>query len=172
MELTLLFKDKTINSKQKTAQICHWLIEGSVTIHEILRYAEKAKPNEKATCIEGIEQASKLNAGIVTQEAFVFVINSLLDKEPRVKWESARVIGNAAMLFKDTLDEAINNLLLNTKHDGTVVRWSAAYALGEIIKLRTTHNTTLIDLIKPIIEAESKNSIQKIYNAAIKKVNN
>jgi HEAT repeat protein len=170
MILALLFKDKSIKSKQKTSQICHWLLDGTLPIHQLIAYAETAKRTEKATCIEGIEQASKLNANIVNEEAFSFVINSLLDKEPRVKWESARVIGNTVSIFKDKLDEAIKNLILNTSHEGTIVRWSAAYALGEIIKLKLKDNESLIKTLNKVCENEPKNSIKKIYLTAIKKV--
>lgn len=56
--------------------------------------------------------------------------------EPRVKWESAKVIGNIAKCFPDRLEQAIDNLLLNAANTGTVVRWATAYAVAEILKLK------------------------------------
>jgi HEAT repeat protein len=92
----------------------------------------------------------------------------LTEKAPRIKWESAKVVGNIAHLYPDKLDEAIKNLLINSEHTGTVVRWSAAFALGQIIKLRTSRNRNLIPAIESICKREEKNSIKKIYIAALK----
>jgi hypothetical protein len=52
-----------------------------------------------------------------------------------------------------------------------VVRWSAAMALGEIIKFKTTVNKNLIPAVDGILKREEKNSIKKIYLAALKKAN-
>jgi HEAT repeat protein len=170
MNLENIFTDKSIKGKDKTLMICNWLLEDHLPVNVLLAFAENKKSTMKATCIEAIEQASKKDSKIVNESTFLFVIKSLSEKEPRVKWESARVIGNTAHLFESKLEMAIDNLLLNAKHEGTVVRWSAAYALGEIIKLKTKYNIQLIEHVTQIIEAEEKNSIRKIYQAAIKKV--
>lgn len=169
MTIESVFKDKLIKGKDKTMMICNWLLEGQLPVEELLAFAENQKSAIKATCIEAIEQASKQRPEIVTESVFILVIKTLTEKEPRVKWESARVIGNTAHLFIALLDKAIDHLMQNTKHDGTVVRWSAAYAIGEIIKLKTKHNKELITQVTAIIEAEEKNSIKKIYLTAIKK---
>lgn len=169
MTIESVFKDKLIKGKDKTMMICNWLLEGQLPVEELLAFAENQKSAIKATCIEAIEQASKQRPEIVTESVFILVIKTLTEKEPRVKWESARVIGNTAHLFIALLDKAIDHLMQNTKHDGTVVRWSAAYAIGEIIKLKTKHNKELITQVTAIIEADEKNSIKKIYLTAIKK---
>jgi HEAT repeat protein len=93
-----------------------------------------------------------------------------MSKAPRVKWESAKVIGNSAHLFSDDLEEAIKNLLTNTEDKGTVVRWSAAFALGEIVKIKTNYQIDLIKAIEVIIDREEKNSIKKIYQKALKQL--
>ena len=86
-----------------------------------------------------------------------------------IKWESAKVVGNVAHHYPEKLDEAIGNLLVNSEHAGTVVRWSAAYALSQIIKIKTSRNKELIPTIESICEREEKNSIKKIYLEALKK---
>lgn len=116
-----------------------------------------------------MEFATKQQPTILTKNAFAFVCDTLTAKAPRVKWESAKVIGNTAALFSDQLDEAIVNLLQNSEHEGTVVRWSAAYALGEIIQLKTALNNELIPAVEAICNREEKNSIRKIYLDALKK---
>jgi HEAT repeat protein len=96
----------------------------------------------------------------------------LTDKAPRVKWESARVIGNIAHIFPTKLQKPIIHLLTNTENEGTVVRWASSYALGEIIQLKTKHNKTLIPAIEAILDREQDNTIKKKYLAALKKVKN
>lgn len=169
MNLTTLIPDKSIKPKEKTETISGWLLDASLPIDELLAFAEKQKDPAKATCIEAIEYATKQNPKIADETVLIFVSKTLEAKAPRIKWESAKVIGNIAGLFPTKLDKAIENLLVNTKHDGTVVRWSAAFALGEILKLKTKHHKDLLLAIETICENEEKNSIKKIHLDAIKK---
>lgn len=170
MNFTELFKDKNIKGKEKTEQIAHWLMDNPEQLKKLIDFAGKAKDAEKATCIEAIELATRAQPEIVDEECIKFVSKSLGDKAPRIKWESARVIGNTAHLHTTKLETAIKNLLNNSEHIGTVVRWSAAYALGEIVKQKTKHQKDLIAAIEAIIEREEKNSIKKIYLTALKKI--
>lgn len=164
-----IFKDKTLKSKTRTETIAKWVLKGSLPVEELLAFAEKAKDPVKATCIEAMEFVTKENPKMADEDLLFFVAKELAAKAPRIKWESAKVIGNIAQLFPTKLDKAIDGLLANTKHEGTVVRWSAAFALGEILKLRTKRNKTLLPAMEKIMAREEKNSIKKIYAAAIKK---
>ncbi|WP_284459763.1 hypothetical protein [Chryseobacterium sp.] len=169
MTIEELINDKTIKAKEKTGLISQWILDKSLPLDELIAFAEKSKDPVKATCIEAIEYATKQNPDMADETAFAFVTTTLTEKAPRIKWESAKVIGNTAHLFSDQLDQSITNLLVNTEHEGTVVRWSAAFALGEILKMKTQHNTTLLPTLENISEKEEKNSIKKIYLDAIKK---
>jgi len=164
-----LIKDKAVKSKEKVEFISKWIIDTSLPVDELIAFAEKSKDPVKATCIEAIEYATKQNANLADETVFSFVTQTLTEKTPRIKWESAKVIGNTAHLFTENLDQAISNLLGNTEHEGTVVRWSAAFALGEILKLKTQHNSSLLPTLEGLSEKEEKNSIKKIYLDAIKK---
>lgn len=169
MTLEELIKDKAVKSKEKVEFISKWIIDTSLPVDELIAFAEKSKDPVKATCIEAIEYATKQNANLADETVFSFVTQTLTEKTPRIKWESAKVIGNTAHLFTENLDQAISNLLGNTEHEGTVVRWSAAFALGEILKLKTQHNSSLLPTLEGLSEKEEKNSIKKIYLDAIKK---
>jgi HEAT repeat protein len=164
-----ILQDKTIKPKEKTETISKWILDKSLPIEELIAFAEKQKDPAKATLIEAIEYATKQNPNIVDETVLIFVTNTLTAKAPRIKWESAKVIGNIAHLFPTKLEKSIDNLITNTEHEGTVVRWSAAFALGEILKLKTKHNKELLPVIEAICEKEEKNSIKKIYLEAIKK---
>lgn len=164
-----LFADKSLKPKEKTERLCVLLEKGEITSDELLQFAEKAKDPVKASCIEVFEYVSKTNPKIVSKAVFRFAVANLSAKAPRIKWESAKVIGNAVSLYTKDLDEAVIKLLENSEHEGTVVRWSAAFALSEIIKLKTPLNTTLVPAVESLIKREEKASIRKIYEAAMKK---
>jgi hypothetical protein len=170
MDIKELVADKAIKPKEKTETISRALLDGSISMKDVIEFAAKGKDPVKATCIESIEFATKQNPEIANEHVLAFVTQTLTEKAPRVKWESAKVVGNIAHLFPSGLDKAISNLLVNTEHSGTVVRWSAAYALGEILKLKTKHNKELLPAVEAICEREEKNSIRKIYLSAIKAI--
>jgi HEAT repeat protein len=165
-----LLGDKQIKPKEKTEALSKMLLDKKLKMADLIEFAAAAKDSPKATCIEAMEFATKSNPELATLSCLDFVSTTLKEKAPRVKWESAKVIGNIAHLFPDKLDKPITNLLLNTEHEGTVVRWSAAFALGEIIKLKTSLNEKLIPAAEATCKREEKNSIRKIYFDALKKV--
>lgn len=168
MNIEELLKEKTIKPKEKTETISKWLLNGELPVDELLAFAEVSKDSAKATCIEAVEYATKQIPNIADESVLTFVTQTLTEKAPRVKWESAKVIGNIIHLYPSNLDSIIANLLTNTEHTGTVVRWSAAFALGEILKLKTKYNKELLPTLKAICEREEKNSIKKIYLKAMK----
>ncbi|TND07972.1 MAG: Uncharacterized protein FD123_2780 [Bacteroidetes bacterium] len=169
MNIEELLSDKEQKPKAKTGTLSRWLLDQKISADDLVTFAGTAKDPAKATCIEALEFATKQKPAIAGQKCFQFVTQSLTAKAPRVKWESAKVIGNIAHLFPGKLDEAIKNLLDNSEHEGTVVRWSAAFALGEILKLKTKHTKNLLPVMEAICKREEKNSIRKIYLDAIKK---
>lgn len=169
-QLNELFGDKTIKPKEKTETISNLLLNETLNIDELIDFAVSSKEPVKASCIEAIEYATKLKPEIADINCFYFVINSLSEKSPRVKWESARVIGNIAYKFPKEIEKALPGLLANTENQGTVVRWSSAYALGQIIKCKLSLNNGLIPTINAVCDREEKNSIKKIYLEALKKI--
>jgi HEAT repeat protein len=170
MTINELFADKSKKAKEKSQMIGQWLLEGAMPADELLAFAEKANDSIKATCIEAIEFATKQNPELADESVFAFATNALADQAPRVKWESAKVIGNIARNFPEKLPTAITSLLVNAEHEGTVVRWAAAYALGEILKLKTTHNIDLKPIIETICHKETDTAIKKKYLDALNKV--
>jgi HEAT repeat protein len=170
VDIQTILADKQLKAKPKVEAISKMLIDKKVSIGEVVKIARLSKDKEKGTCIESLEFATRTKPEIASPAVLDFVAESLTDEAPRVKWESAKVIGNIANLFPARLDTAISNLLANTESSGTVVRWSAAFALGEIIKLKTKRNKDLIPAVESIIKREEDNAIKKIYQKALKKV--
>lgn len=167
MRIDELIKDKSVKPKEKTEIICSWILDASLPVDELIAFAEQQKDSAKATCIEALEYATNKNPYIANEAVFAFVTSSLTEKAPRIKWESAKVIHNTAHLFPNGLNKAILNLLANTKHDGTVVRWSSAVALSKILSIQQSQR--LLSDMENICASEEKNSIIKIYSEAIKK---
>lgn len=170
MSIEIVLFDKSITAKAKVDAISKILLMDSHGMSEIVDIIDNLKDTDKANCIEAIEFATKQNPKVATLSCLDLVTKSLLSKSPRVKWESAKVIGNIAFLFPKKLDQSIVNLLLNTEFPGTVVRWSAAFALGEIIKLKSPKSIELIPVVDAILLREEKNSIKKIYLKALKEI--
>lgn len=168
MDIKAILTDKTLKPKEATEAIQQLLTNKTITPTELIAFAHTCKDPAKATCIEAIEFATNGGAVSIASTDLEWIIDRLADKAPRIKWESAKVIGNTIHLHPDLIAAATNQLLINTEHSGTVVRWSAAFALGQIIKLKTAINDTLIPAATAIMEREEKNSIKKIYAAALK----
>lgn len=169
MDIEKILNDKKAKAKEKTETISKLLLDKKIGINELIKFAQTSNDQVRATCIEAVEFATKSKPEIASLACLEFVSKTLIEKAPRVKWESAKVIGNIAHLYPGKLDEAIKNLLVNSKHSGTVVRWSAAFALGQIIKMKTSRNKDLIPAIKSIYQREEKTSIKKNYLDALKK---
>jgi hypothetical protein len=170
MTIKQVFQDKAIKAKAKVFTIGEWLIQGELSMEELCAYAEKQKAVNKATCIEAIEYATKKVPTIADESLLVYVTKALQDDEPRVKWESAKVIGNIAKLFPHQLEKTINHLLRNAENTGTVVRWATANALAEILRLKTELNEELLPTIETLCEKEEDNGVKKKYLDALKKV--
>jgi len=170
MDFKELLNNKDIKPKEKTEMLSKWVSDNPKKVNDLIAFAQTSKDPIKATCIEALEFATKTNPDIASSSWLDFVSKTLTDKAPRIKWESARVVGNIAHLYPKQLDEAIRNLLINSEHTGTVVRWSAAFALGQIIKMKTPRNKDLIPAIENICNREEKNSIKKIYLEALKRI--
>jgi HEAT repeat protein len=169
MTITELLQDKTKKAKEKVQTISNRLLNGFLSFDELIVFAKKAKDTEKATCIEAIEFATRQDPSLADENVLAFVTDSLTEAAPRVKWESARVIGNIAHLHETKLSKPIKHLLTNTEHAGTVVRWAAAFALGEILKLKTKQNKDLLPAIEAICDREEDNGVKKKYLDALKK---
>ena len=119
--------------------------------------------------LEVIEAASRDNPTAVTESDFNLAMQFIDSENNAQKREASRVVGNGAAAFPEKLDEVIPKLLKNTKNTGTVVRWSAAYALGRIVALPEYANSDLFDTVTKLAAAETDNGIKNQYLAGLKK---
>lgn len=166
MDLQDFFSNKNSTAKQKVENLAKLLISRKLDMKELIRFSETSKDVVLGSCIEAMELAAQKEPSLISTAAFDLVSAQLQHKAPRVKWESAKVIARSAHLFPKKLNAVIPSLLDNTEHSGTVVRWSAAMALTEILRLGK--HKELAPIFEAIIKREEKNSIRKIYEAALK----
>lgn len=168
MMIPELLGRKDLKPKQKTESLSKWIADGVVSVNQLIQFANCAKPPILATCIESLEFVTQNKPELLTREGMQFVLTHVNNKAPRVKWECGKVIGNCIHLFSDLAEEALKALLINSEDEGTVVRWSAAFAIGKIYRLQLPLNAELLPAISAIINREEKNSIKKIYHTAVK----
>lgn len=167
-----IFKNKALKPSAKVEILAAALAGKEIPANELVVFASLSKDPVKASCIEALEHVSLKHPDMINEDCWEFAVNQLPGKAPRVKWESARLIGNVAHLFPEKLGPAIAGLLANSEYPGTVVRWSAAFALSRIMEMKSPWNKDLIPAVEVIIEREEKNSIRKIYIQALKKQKN
>jgi hypothetical protein len=156
-----------IKPQEKTGQLADALRGNPGLIDELIADFSSFKAAEQGTCIEALEWITKdepqFAAGCLN-----FIVERLNDKAPRIRMESARVVGNIAVAFPDHLEPAVAKLLRNTKDEGTVVRWSAAYALCEMAKNCPQLRGRLIVQMTGIVERETQSGVRNVYLKGLK----
>jgi hypothetical protein len=128
---------------------------------------KNASATEKGTLMETLEYASKDHPEVAIPHLNE-VINHLSFDAPRVKWEAARVIANLSKEYPDKAAQAIDRLLVNTKDKGTVIRWSTAFAIGEITKFNKNKQKSLVSIIEGLAKKEQNNGVKNVYLKALK----
>ena len=168
-EIKNILKSK-IKPKEKVSKLADELAKGSILPDDLIEYYFSCPKAEKGHCIEAIElmTKSKPELGISYID---FVIEQINHENPSVKREASRVVANMVVICKNKMELAIPLLLKNTKDEGTVVRWSAAYALSEIAIQCENLAPILKEVFKKIISTEPNNGVKNIYVKCLKKIN-
>ncbi len=158
-----------IKPKEKISLLAKEIKKDKKFIGEIVGYFESASAGEQGHLIESLEYASQDKPEIIAPYAD-FVLAHLGDEAPRVKWEAARIIANLSGKFSNKTQKAIPGLLKNTEDKGTVVRWSAAFALCEIAKNNLKAAKALLPKMKKLAKKETNNGVKNVYIKALKAI--
>jgi len=153
--------------KEKVTLLANKVKKNQKLIDELVEYFKIGTVAEKGNCIEVLEYVSQDNPDIVLPYVD-FIIDHINDDAPKIKWETARVIGNLAQKSSMEVEKAVPKLLANIKDKGTVVRWSAAFALTEIAKNSNNLRKELISKFQSIIKIEQNNGVKNVYLKALK----
>jgi len=165
-EIVNILKSK-IKPKEKVTRLADEIKRDIKFIKEIINYFETAKAGDQGHLIESLEYTSKEYPELIIPH-LEFIIQHLDNDAPRVKWECARIIVNLAPRYCEKLIKSIPNILRNTEDKGTVVRWSSAFALGEIAKYSSKNPKELINKMKHLMENEKNNGVKNVYVKALK----
>jgi len=165
--------DEILKLKKKPKEIITLLAEKLKSdrglVADLIRCFENGSVAEEGNCMEAIEYVTKEDPEFA-ENCFDFVIENINNEAPRVKWETARIIGNVAQKFPDKIKKTVPKLLENTTDKGTVVRWSAAFALTEIAKSNPELQKELTTKFNEIVKKESNNGVRNIYLKYLKDV--
>ncbi|RQV97487.1 hypothetical protein EH220_04550 [bacterium] len=159
--------DSKIKPKEKTGQLVEQLGGSKALIKQLVESFDQLKKPEQGTCISALTVIAEENPALL-KEHIGFCITQIGHKAPRVKWEASQIIGHLAKAYPDKVKDAIPALKQNTEDEGTVVRWSTAFALTEIAKSNPAAHTQLVTYIKKLEQSEENNGVRKIYTKALK----
>ncbi len=155
-----------LTAKKKAKALADALLEGTLTPKALLESAPKLPDAELAIVMESLEGATRKQPALVTDKLFALLIDSLDHGATRVRWEAARTIANVAKLHAERLGPAIDALLVNTTHDGTVVRWATAHALVAILRVRKT-DSHLRARLAEINATEQDAGVRGVYDKGL-----
>ncbi len=162
---TILQSDK--KPKEKVSFLADEAKRDKKLLDELVEYFEVGSVADKGNCIEVMEYVSQNKPELIIPY-LDFIIKNLDNNAPKVKWETARVIGNLASKYSNEVAKSTKKLFLNTKDQGTVVRWSVAFALTEIAKSNPTLQKELVKKFNQIVKEESNNGVKNVYLKALK----
>ena len=160
-------RSSEVRAKEESSRLAKELVEDVKLVEEFGEDFELLTEVEKGILMEALEYATDVDPD-VAEPVLDVVFNSLRCEAPKIKWEAARVIGNIAHRYPNEVRSSVPGLLENSRHAGTVVRWSAAYALGEILKHDVKSRRRLLPEIDKILRREKNSGVKNVYRKALK----
>ena len=133
-------------------------------------FFETARDADKGACADAMKLISAARPELLAPY-MDFLIGHVNYRLPRVKWGVPEAIGNLAKDYPASAARAIPNLLKNTSDDPlntTVIRWCAAFALGEIAKYDPDARANLIPVFESKIRSEQNRGVRNVYIKSLK----
>ena len=165
-----ILNQRNIKKTEAREVIVRIIQKGDFSLNESVKELEMLKDKQIATFLEAVEFISGQKESAIGAEYLNFAKKYILSDNNSCKREASRIVGNMASTYPDQLDDAIAVLLVNTENEGTVVRWSSAYALSRIIVLKRYSESELVQQIRDICESETENGVRNQYVKALKKL--
>ncbi|MCL2144378.1 MAG: hypothetical protein FWH43_02630 [Endomicrobia bacterium] len=169
MNIISLLDNKSIKPVQKREEIAEAIRKKSITIKEIQKLKNTLDDKKMALVFEAMEEVSSKNPEISNRDWLKFTQKFITSKSNNIKREVSRIVGNIAHLFPNDLDAAITDIMKNTKDEGTVIRWSSAYAFARIIQIPKYANSKLFDVLTDLCDKEKENGIKNQLLNGLKK---
>ena len=172
MNIASLLDSKSMTSLEKREKIADAIRKKSVTIKEIQKLKDTLDDKKTALILEAMEAVSLKNPEISNKDWLKFTQELISSKSNAIKREASRIIGNIAHLFPNDLDAAIKSLMKNTNDEGTVIRWSSAYALARIVQIPKYANSNLFDILTALSAKEKETGVKNQFLNGLKKAKN
>jgi hypothetical protein len=169
MDIISLLNNETMKALEKRQEIVKAIQTQLITIKEIQASKTVLDDKKLALVLEAMEAVSSKTPEIANLDWLKFAQEHITSKSNSIKREASRIVGNIAHLFSNDLETAIQNLLENTKNEGTVIRWASAYALAKIIQIPQHANSGLYDILNGLCEQEQENGVKKQILNGLKK---
>ena len=170
MRLEEILNDKSIKKLDARARIIDGILQNIITIEDVESAARELKDSKVASVLEALEEISNKGLAELSQEYLEFAKKYILSEDNSCKREASRIVGNLASRYPQTVRDCIPALLENTKADGTVIRWSSAYALSRIVVLDEYRSTDLVETLVSVCGNEQESGVKNQYLKAIKKL--
>jgi len=169
MKLLEEIRKSTKKPKDLLVYLSRKVKEDNKLLSDFSECLNNANSVEKGTLMEIVEYVTKDNPEVAIP--FLNDITAHLNFDaPRVKWEAARIIANVSQKYPDKTIQAVDNLIINANDKGTVVRWSTAFALGEIAKYNKNKQPLLVSIIEKLVKKEQNNGVKNVYLKALKTI--
>ena len=169
MNINGLLDNKLIKPVKKREEIAEAIRKKSITIKEIQKLKNTLDDKKMALVIEAMEDVCSKNPEISNKDWLKFAQEFIPSKSNSIKREASRIAGNIAHLYPNDLDAVIKDIMKNTKDEGTVIRWSSAYALAKIIQIPKYANSKLFDVLTDLSGKEKENGIKNQFLNGLKK---
>lgn len=158
--------------KEKQTTLVQAVLSGEIPVEEFVSFFETAGKVDQGTCADAMKHIASANPELLLPYIET-LINHINDPLPRVKWGIPEAIGNMANMYPQETARAVPNLLKNTsmdKNNTTVIRWCAAFALGEIARNNPDTREELLPVFKNLASQDENSGVRKVYRKVLKEM--
>jgi hypothetical protein len=156
-------------AKEKEVALVSLIEEESGQVAPLVERFSSVSSSDQGTILAALESISRQRPAVVVPHVG-FIIDHLDDAPPRVRWEASRVVGNLAGANAPGLRSAVPALLRNARNEGTVVRWSAAFALTQLALCDAVLGQELLPRLRELAHRETGGGIRAMYEKALKRL--
>ncbi len=169
MDIIELMDNKGLKPIQKREALAESIRKDLVTMKDIEAWTTLLDDKKMVIVLEAMEAVSNKQPEKANLHWLKFTQEYIASPSNNLKREASRIVGNIAHLFPDALDVAIDRLMENMKAEGTVIRWSGAYALARIVQIPQYANGELYHILTELSELEQENGVKNQLLSGLKK---
>ena len=170
MSILQVLSDKTLKGVARRQAVMAEIMADDNALAEIEANLSQLDEKRMATILEAIEEITNKRLKALGAGYLRLAVPFVATTSNSCRREASRIVGNLAADFPAEVAPAIDSLLANAVNGGTVVRWSAAYALSRIVVLPASAASPLRQRVEVLCEAEQDNGVRGQYERALKKL--